>query len=98
MGESKGVRPGQAELSWGLTDENERDKDTKRGSSSVAKEHTSAARPFQTNSHPSVVFHFSSAFSSRRIFVSSQIWFTGCIFSAAPAGKVASSFGSYGLL
>lgn len=49
-----GVRPSQAELSWGLMDENERDKDTKRGSSSVTKEHTSAVRPFQTNSHPSV--------------------------------------------
>lgn len=36
------VRPSQAALSWGLMDENERDKDTKRGSSSVSKEHTSA--------------------------------------------------------
>lgn len=51
------MRPGQAALSWGLADENERDKDTKRGSSSVTKEHMSAARPFQTNSHLSVISH-----------------------------------------
>lgn len=42
MGGGGSVRPSQAALSWGLMDENERDKDTKRGSSSVSKEHTSA--------------------------------------------------------
>lgn len=52
-----GVRPSQAVLSWGLMDENESDKDTKRGSSSVTKEHASTAWPFQTNSHPSVISH-----------------------------------------
>lgn len=56
VGGRQGVRPSRA-LSWGLTDENQRDKDTKRESCSPTKEHTSAARPFQTNSHPSVISH-----------------------------------------